>query len=89
MGGVVSRGCTMNFESGTLTPWPESPVGVSRAAILSHQRDNYLIVITFMVMGMYYFQYVVASSCKVLIITRGGMMGWGRWLGNKSQWIWA
>ncbi|KAM0067154.1 putative cyclin domain-containing protein [Helianthus debilis subsp. tardiflorus] len=37
---VVSKGCTMSFGSGTLTSWPESPISVFEAAILSHKSDN-------------------------------------------------
>ncbi|KAF5809637.1 putative cyclin [Helianthus annuus] len=37
---VVSKGCTMSFGSGTLTSWPESPISVLEAAILSRKSDN-------------------------------------------------
>ncbi|MFS7953237.1 putative cyclin domain-containing protein [Helianthus anomalus] len=37
---VVSKGCTMSIGSGTLTSWPESPISVLEAAILSHKSDS-------------------------------------------------
>ncbi|XP_071737660.1 cyclin-D3-1-like isoform X2 [Rutidosis leptorrhynchoides] len=37
---VVSRGCTMSFVSGTMTSFPESPIGVLEAATLSYKTDD-------------------------------------------------